>query len=95
MFRATLKKSQDTESGTVFLVQGPPGVGKIALLSECWDMAEEHGWDVFEIDPEDLWHSGRLLDTLGLLPQERKVREKQVVDLIKSSFFPQDQESDT
>ena len=44
-------------------------MGKTALLAKCWDEAEERGWGVAEIDPEDLWDPDELRKTLGLPPQ--------------------------
>ena len=72
-FKKLLADSGKPKGGTILLVQGPPGVGKTALLAKCWDEAEERGWEVAEIDPEDLWNPDELRKTLGLPPQERKV----------------------
>ena len=72
-FQKALAESMESKGGTTFLIQGPPGVGKTALLAKCWDEAEERGWGVAEIDPEDLWNPDELRKTLGLPPQERKV----------------------
>ena len=72
-FQNLIADSDKSRGGTIFLIQGPPGVGKTALLAKCWDEAEERGWGVAEIDPEDLWNPDELRKTLGLPPQERKV----------------------
>ena len=72
-FQKALAESMESKGGTIFLIQGPPGVGKTALLAKCWEEAEERGWGVAEIDPEDLWNPDELRKTLGLPPQERKV----------------------
>ncbi len=72
-FQKALAESMESKGGTIFLIQGPPGVGKTALLAKCWDEAEERGWGVAEIDPGDLWNPDELRKTLGLPPQERKV----------------------
>ncbi len=72
-FEDLLDKSRETSGGTIFLVQGPPGIGKTALLAECWEKAAEAGWHVAEIDPEDLWDADKLQETLGLPPEKRTV----------------------
>ncbi|MDE2833856.1 MAG: ATP-binding protein [Bacteroidota bacterium] len=38
--------------GTAMIVQGPPGVGKTALLHQLEEDAKELGWIVFNISPE-------------------------------------------
>ncbi len=43
-FLRRLSESKDRKVGTIFLVQGPPGVGKTALLGECRKRAEQEGW---------------------------------------------------
>ena len=72
-FEDLLAKSGETSGGTTFIVQGPPGIGKTALLAECWEKAAEAGWHVAEIDPEDLWDADKLQETLGLPPEKRTV----------------------
>ena len=70
-FREALEEFSESKGGTIFLVQGPPGVGKTALLAKCWDIAEEQGWEVAEIDPRDLWDPDRLRKTLEIGPEIR------------------------
>ena len=72
-FKKRLKIFKKSKGGTILLVQGPPGVGKTALLAKCWDEAEERRWKVVEIDPEDLWNPDSLRKTLGLRAQKRVV----------------------
>ena len=72
-FKDLLAKSEETSGGSTFLIQGPPGIGKTALLAECWEKAAEAGWYVAEIDPKDLWNANGLRKKLALPPQERKV----------------------
>ncbi len=72
-FEDLLAKSGETSGGSTFLVQGPPGIGKTALLAECWMKAAEAGWHVAEIDPDDLWDADKLQETLGLPPEKRTV----------------------
>ena len=40
-FLKKLSESKDRKTGPIFLVQGPPGVGKTALLGECRKRAEQ------------------------------------------------------
>ena len=72
-FKDLLTKSEEISGGSTFLVQGPPGIGKTALLAECWEKAAEAGWHVAEIDPDDLWDADKLQETLGLPPEKRTV----------------------
>ncbi len=72
-FNDLLVKSGETSGGSTFLIQGPPGIGKTALLAECWEKAAEAGWHVAEIDPKDLWNANGMRKKLALPPQERKV----------------------
>ena len=72
-FKDLLAKSGETSGGSTFLIQGPPGIGKTALLAECWEKAAEAGWYVAEIDPKDLWNANGLRKKLALPPQERRV----------------------
>ena len=72
-FENLLEKADETGGGSTFLIQGPPGIGKTALLAECWQKAAEAGWHVAEIDPEDLWNADKLQETLGLPPEKRTV----------------------
>ncbi len=70
-FREALEEFSESKGGTIFLVQGPPGVGKTALLAKCWDIAEEQEWEVAEIDPRDLWDPDKLRKTLEIGPEIR------------------------
>ncbi len=46
-------------------MQGPPGVGKSALLEEYKHHAIHQGWDVFKIKPNCLWHTTKLKKAIG------------------------------
>ncbi len=70
-FQKLLADSGKSKGRTTFLVQGPHGIGKTALLAKCWDEAEEQGWKVAEIDPKDLWDPDKLRKTLGVSPEVR------------------------
>ena len=50
-FQKLLADSRKSKGGTTFLIQGPPGVGKTALLAKCWDLAEELKWEVRNLSP--------------------------------------------
>ena len=59
-FRSALDAARRSNGGTIFLVQGPPGAGKTALLHECKKQAEQAGWGVAYVstlalaDPQEL-----------------------------------------
>lgn len=65
-FRQYLDRAKQIKSGgTIFLVQGAPGVGKTALLYECEKLAQDNGWRIAEINPPALWDPDELLHYLG------------------------------
>ena len=70
-FQGALRESVESKSGSILLIQGPPGVGKTALLSKCWELAEEEKWEVAQIIPRDLWDPDRLRKTLEIGPEIR------------------------
>ncbi len=53
------------KTGTTFLIQGAPGVGKTALLAECKKRAIAHRWEAVNIGIGALWDPNNLLDCLG------------------------------
>ena len=55
-----------TSGGAIFLVQGPPGAGKSALLHECLERASARGWRVAEIKGDALHDPGSLARKLGM-----------------------------
>ena len=60
-FDCLLEHYGNNASGGTFLIQGPPGVGKTALLSECVRYAQESGWRIAGIDGMfPLWRPGAL-----------------------------------
>lgn len=66
-FRQYLDRAKQIKSGgTIFLVQGAPGVGKTALLYECEKLAQDNGWRIAEINPPALWDPDELLHYLGI-----------------------------
>lgn len=64
-FRKLAELSTQTKTGTTFLIQGAPGVGKTALLAECAKQAKRKGWRVAEIDTPDLCDPDKLRYSLG------------------------------
>ncbi len=54
------------KSGTIFLAQGAPGVGKTALLAECVKRAKAAGWRTANIDPQALWDPHELHRSMGV-----------------------------
>ncbi|MCY4217368.1 MAG: hypothetical protein OXC92_10340 [Flavobacteriaceae bacterium] len=53
-------KAKKTKSGTTFLIQGSPVVGKTALLEELKQIAIDENWGVVKIKPNGLWDAGQL-----------------------------------
>ena len=64
-FRKWMDRAEKQERGTSFLVQGPPGVGKTALLYECRKRAHEEGWITALISTNALWDPDILRHDLG------------------------------
>ncbi len=50
--------------GTNFLVRGPSGCGRTALLEECLSISEKEGWASVPVPPEALWNRDILLQCL-------------------------------
>ena len=62
-----LKYAMSHSSGTILIIQGPPGVGKTALLIELSRIAnKEMGWRVVEIDSGALVSASELADAAGI-----------------------------
>ncbi len=74
-FQGALAESIESKGGTILLVQGPPGVGKTALLAKCWDIAKKKGWDVRNLPLPALWNPDRMRKCLGLRPKKRTTRK--------------------
>ncbi len=70
-FQKLLADSRKSKGGTTFLIQGPPGVGKTALLAKCWDLAEELKWEVRNLSLPALWNADRMRKCLGVGPEKR------------------------
>ncbi|MCY4298621.1 MAG: ATP-binding protein [Flavobacteriaceae bacterium] len=60
VFRKMLNIAKKSMSGTIFLIQGSPGVGKTALLEEFKEMAIVDHWGVVKIKPDGLWDTEQL-----------------------------------
>ena len=63
-------------SGTTFLVQGPPGAGKTALLSECSKRARAEGWQVVDMTVKSLHDPAAFMEDLGRAYISSRVRSK-------------------
>ena len=74
-FRGALGESIESEGGSILLIQGPPGVGKTALLAKCWDIAKKKGWDVKNLPLPALWNPDRMRKCLRLRPKKRTTRK--------------------
>ncbi len=65
-FNQLIKRTEKEKSGTTFLVQGAPGVGKTAFLEECEEKMDKKTWDVVWADPNVLWDVDELRKKLRL-----------------------------
>ncbi len=65
-FEELVERSMQANGGTIFLIQGPPGAGKSALLYECEKMVEPIGWNITDIDPPAFWDVNELRQSLDL-----------------------------
>lgn len=68
------RRSEENGSGTILLIQGPPGAGKTALLDECAKHAKSQGWRIVRIIPAALWNPNSL--HRALKPHGSRVRLK-------------------
>ncbi len=64
-FRRVLYGHRSLNEGTTFLLQGPPGVGKTALIDKLAKDAKESGWQTVHIGTNTLWDIDDLLSRLG------------------------------
>ncbi|MCY4170476.1 MAG: AAA family ATPase [Bacteroidetes bacterium] len=60
-FNSALEIFQKKKGGTIFLIQGAPGVGKTALLDVLSMQAKKRGWKTTHIYPHALWNANELL----------------------------------
>ncbi len=65
-FEDLLGDAKKGDNGTIFLIQGAPGVGKTALLDQCGKRASTQDWKVVNIGVGALWDPNNLLASLGL-----------------------------
>ncbi|MCY4162307.1 MAG: ATP-binding protein [Flavobacteriaceae bacterium] len=70
-FKELVEKAEKEKSGTIFLVQGAPGVGKSAFLEHCKGMINPKKWDVAEGDPDIFWNVKQMRRALRLGGQIR------------------------
>lgn len=65
-FQKLVERSDLAKSGTTFLIQGSPDVGKTARLAECAKHARSEEWRVAKIRAVNLWNSDLLHSALNL-----------------------------
>ena len=63
-FSELVERATQADSGTTFLIQGPPGAGKTALLAECASLAQGSRWKIVDIAPPALWNPNELQQSL-------------------------------
>ncbi len=63
-FSELVERATQADSGTTFLIQGPPGAGKTALLAKCEELARGRGWKTVDIAPPALWNHNELQQSL-------------------------------
>ena len=64
-FNALCRRSLEDQDGTTFLIQGPPGVGKTALLHELSAQAAKEGWLVLRTTRRTFEDPDVLIEALG------------------------------
>ena len=64
-FQIWMDRAKKKNGGTSFLVQGPPGAGKTALLYEYRKLAHAGGWITAIISTNALWDAGMLRHDMG------------------------------
>ena len=69
-FENRLRDDKKNNEGTIFLVQGPPGIGKSALLAECWKKAKRKKWEVRKLVVTALWDPDSMAECLGMKKKE-------------------------
>ena len=69
-FEKRLVDDKEKKEGTIFLVQGPPGIGKSALLDECRKKAKKKEWEVRKLVVTALWDPDLMAECLGLKKKE-------------------------
>ncbi len=69
-FERRLVDDKEKKEGTIFLVQGPPGIGKSALLEECMILAKREKWEVRKLVVTALWDPDLMAECLGLKKKE-------------------------
>ena len=74
-FEKRLVDDKEKKEGTIFLVQGPPGIGKTALLAECWKKAQAKEWEVRELVVSALWNPQEMRKCLKLDAEARPVEK--------------------
>ncbi|MCY4672745.1 MAG: hypothetical protein OXD43_03080 [Bacteroidetes bacterium] len=65
-FSELVTRATQAKSGTTFLIQGAPGAGKTALLTECESLAQKDDWETAEISSVALWDTHELQRSLKL-----------------------------
>ena len=74
-FEKSLVNYKKINGGTIFLVQGPPGIGKSALLAECWKKAKRKKWEVRKLVISALWNPQEMRKCLKLDAEARPVEK--------------------
>ena len=70
-FMDELGRAKEGGGGTTFLIQGPPGVGKTALLEKCADKAKGKGWRAVQVTFDALHDPTVFMEAKGK-PQKAK-----------------------
>ena len=71
-FATACRSAVSKNGGTIFLIQGPPGAGKTALLHECASRAGKWGWKTIEITHDAFWNPAALHHSFK--PKRRRYR---------------------
>ncbi len=81
IFNQLLDTMVDSPIGSSFLIQGPPGVGKSALLEEYTQQARKKQWEVIELSNECLSDSKELFAKLTKKSKPKEFKKSFGLDL--------------
>ncbi len=81
LFNRLLSTTIDRQMGSSFLIQGPPGVGKSALLEEHIQQAQKKQWEVIELSNECLFNPKELFAKLTKKTKPKEFKKSFGLDL--------------
>ncbi len=80
-FQYLMLQTMDRQMGSSMLIQGPPGVGKTALIEELKKHALQKGWQVFKLSNECLFDPKELFTKLTKKTKPKAFQKSFGIDL--------------